>query len=66
VQHDYSYRDHEILLNVADVARWLGVSLDWIRDHATRRYPRLKAIRIGRLLRFRTHDVENFIRQLTN
>jgi hypothetical protein len=49
------------LLGPGDVARWLGVSAGWVRDHATRKQPRLKAIKVGKLLRFRPQDVEEFI-----
>lgn len=51
----------EALLKPAEVARWLGVSAGWVRDHATRRRPRLRAVRLGRLMRFRAADVEEFI-----
>lgn len=49
------------LMEAADVARWLGVSEQWVRDHGTKREPRLKSVRIGRLLRFRHEDVQEFI-----
>ena len=49
------------LLDPGEVARWLGVSAGWVRDHATRKQPRLKAIKVGKLLRFRPQDVEEFI-----
>ena len=50
------------LLGPDDVAKWLGVSSGWVRDHATRKVPRLKAVKVGKLLRFRPEDVETFIR----
>ena len=50
------------LLGPGDVARWLGVSAGWVRDHATRKQPRIKAVKIGKLLRFKAEDVEDFIR----
>jgi excisionase family DNA binding protein len=53
------------LLGPADVARWLGVSSGWVRDHATRKEPRLKAVKVGKLLRFRPEDVEDFLRICT-
>jgi excisionase family DNA binding protein len=49
------------LLGPAEVARWLGVSAGWVRDHATRKQPRIKAVKVGKLLRFRPKDVEDFI-----
>jgi len=50
------------LLGPTDVARWLGVSPGWVRDHATRKEPRLKSVKVGKLLRFRPEDVEDFLR----
>ena len=55
------------LLNVEDVAEWLGVSKGWVRDHAAgRRLPRLVAIKLGApngkgLWKFREEDVQQFI-----
>jgi predicted DNA-binding transcriptional regulator AlpA len=56
----------EPLLTLAEVARQLGVSLGWTRDHATRRNPRIPVVRLGgkrALLRFRPQDVRQFITQ---
>jgi predicted DNA-binding transcriptional regulator AlpA len=52
------------LLTLDRVAELLGVSKAWVRDHATRRKPRLPVVRLGgkrAILRFRSQDVENFI-----
>jgi predicted DNA-binding transcriptional regulator AlpA len=52
------------LLSLDEVATTLGVSAAWVRDHATRRSPRLPVVRLGgkrAILRFRVEDVENFI-----
>ena len=51
------------LLTPQDVARRLQVSVAWVRDHATRKHPRLVGIKIGGLLRFCSDDVDNFIKQ---
>ena len=51
------------LLEPAQVARWLGVSPGWVRDHATRKHPRIRSVKVGKLLRFRADDVEEFIQQ---
>jgi excisionase family DNA binding protein len=53
------------LLGPTDVAKWLGVSSGWVRDHATRKEPRIKAVKVGKLLRFRPEDVEDFLRTCT-
>jgi predicted DNA-binding transcriptional regulator AlpA len=52
------------LLTLDDVAGMLGVSKAWVRDHATRRLPRIPVVRLGdrrAVLRFRPQDVEQFI-----
>ena len=53
------------LLGPSDVAKWLGVSAGWVRDHATRKEPRLRAVKVGKLLRFRPKDIEDFLRSCT-
>lgn len=50
------------LLGLAEVAEWLGVSVAWVRDHATRKSPRIPAVKAGKLLRFRPVDVKGFIK----
>ena len=52
------------LLTLDDVAAYLGVSKAWVRDHATRRNPRIPAVRFGDkrgIMRFRPQDVERFV-----
>lgn len=52
------------LLTLDEVARMLGVSKAWVRDHATRRNPRIPVVRLGSaraLLRFRQQDIDRFI-----
>jgi predicted DNA-binding transcriptional regulator AlpA len=49
------------LLDVRQVAQALGVSQAWVRDHATRKQPRLPVLRLGKLLRFRSEDIETFV-----
>jgi excisionase family DNA binding protein len=51
----------EKLLTPREVASWLDVSIDWVQDHATAKEPRIASVRIGKLLRFRREDVEEFI-----
>ena len=53
----------ERLLTVEDVACWLGVSKGWIYDHTTRKKPFLPCVRMGEVTRFRSTDVEAFIRE---
>jgi len=52
------------LLTLDQVANMLHVSKAWVRDHATRRNPRLPVVRFGdrrAVLRFRPQDIERFI-----
>jgi excisionase family DNA binding protein len=53
----------ERLFTAQEVAARLGVSERWVRDHATRRKPRLRAIKLGPLLRFRWSDVQALVAQ---
>ena len=52
------------LWTLDEVAEFLQMSPAWVRDHATRRQPRIPCIRLGghrKVLRFRPHDVRQFI-----
>jgi excisionase family DNA binding protein len=51
------------LLTPGDVAKLLNVSAAWVRDHATRKQPRLPVVRVGKLLRFRPHEIEEWIQE---
>lgn len=51
----------ESLWTAKQAAALLGVSERWVRDHATRRFPKLPVVKLGPLLRFRRTDVEQFI-----
>ncbi len=51
----------ERLYTPQEVADRLGVSERWVRDHATRRIPRIRAVKLGPLLRFREADVAAFV-----
>ncbi len=51
------------LLTPSEVAEQLGVSAAWVRDHATRKQPRIPVVKLGKLLRFRQADIQAFIEQ---
>ena len=55
----------ERLYTAKEVAERLSVSERWVRDHATRRNPRIAAVKLGSLLRFRWLDVQIFVAELT-
>jgi len=52
------------------VARRLNVSPEWVRDHSSRKEPRLPVIRLGGgagragLLRYRASQIEKFIAEM--
>lgn len=52
------------LLNARQVAEKLGVSERWVRDHTTRRSPKIRAVKLGTLIRYRWADVEVFMESL--
>ena len=52
------------LLTPQDVARRLQVSVAWVRDHSTRKHPRLPVVRVGGLLRYHPLDLDHWIQDL--
>lgn len=52
------------------VAQRLNVSPDWVRDHSSRKEPRLPVIRLGGgpgragLLRYRRSEIEKFLEEM--
>lgn len=54
----------ERLLNAREVAARLGVSERWVRDHTTRRSPKIRGVKLGPLMRYRVADVDEFLRNL--
>ena len=57
-------RHDDRLLNARQVADKLGVSERWVRDHTTRRSPRIRGIKLGLLMRYRREDVDAFMAEL--
>jgi hypothetical protein len=61
---------YDPLLTPEQVAKRLNVSPDWVRDHSSRKAPRLPVIRLGGgpgragLLRYRASDIENFVEEM--
>jgi excisionase family DNA binding protein len=53
----------ERLLTPSDVAEWLGVSTAWVRAHAANRQPKLPTVRLGKLMRFRAEEIEQFLKE---
>lgn len=62
---DAALTNHERLLTAREVAARLGVSERWVRDHTTRRSPKIRAIKLGTLIRYNRIDVENFVQNLS-
>ena len=61
---DLMNRNDERLLNARQVAQKLGVSERFIRDHTTRRLPRIPGVKMGKLLRYRACDLDVFMSKL--
>ena len=63
---DGALHDHndERLLSARQVADKLGVSERWVRDHTTRRSPKIRAIKMGMLVRYRRADVDVFMQEM--
>jgi predicted DNA-binding transcriptional regulator AlpA len=57
-------REEDRLLNARQVAIRLGVSERFIRDHTTRRLPKIPALKLGKLIRYRRADVDLFMMEL--
>lgn len=60
----HSLSKGERLLNAREVAAKLGVSERFVRDHTTRRLPRIPGVRLGKLIRYRSCDVDLFMAEL--
>ena len=58
-----SVQTPERLLTPKEVAEILSVSVAWVLDHSSRRRPFLPPIRLGKAVRFRRSDVEEFIQK---
>jgi excisionase family DNA binding protein len=61
VSHRSEFPVQERLLNAREVAARLGVSERWVRDHTTRRSPKIRGVKLGTLMRYRHADVEEFM-----
>jgi excisionase family DNA binding protein len=53
----------ERLLTPKEVAEILSVSVAWVLDHASRRRPLLPSVKLGKAVRFRREQVEEFIKE---
>jgi hypothetical protein len=58
------YHD-DYLLTAREVAVILRVSERWVRDHTTRRSPKIRAIKLGPLVRYRWGDLRAFMAGLS-
>jgi excisionase family DNA binding protein len=56
-------RRASLLLTPHQVASRLQVSPSWVRDHATRKLPKIPSVKVGKLLRFKIEDIDQFIHE---
>ena len=67
---EWNVNASDVLLTPDQVAERLSVSVDWVRDHSSRKTPRLPVIRLGGgpgrkgLLRYRAGEIEKFIAEM--
>lgn len=54
----------KVWYTVEELAERWGMKPGWVRDHATRKSPRIKVRKFGRFLRFHYSDVVNFEEQI--
>lgn len=57
--------DPSCLLTAIEVASIFRVSERWVRDHTTRRSPRIRAVYLGPLVRYRLSDIAEFLNDRT-
>jgi excisionase family DNA binding protein len=55
--------EQDRLLTVKEVAGRLRMSESWVLSHARGAYPPIRAIRMGKRVRFRETDVREFIQR---
>ena len=56
--------NQNFLLTPTQVAERLQVSVAWVRDHSTRKYPRIPVVRVGGLLRYHPEDIDLWLQDL--
>ena len=54
----------KVWYTVEELAERWGMKPGWVRDHATRKSPRIKVRKFGRFLRFHYGDVVHFEEQI--
>jgi excisionase family DNA binding protein len=53
------------LLSVEEVAALLGMSTAWVRQHSNgMRQPAIPSVKLGKAVRFRRQQIEDFIRSM--
>jgi len=57
------YERVEELIDSNETARLLGVTVNWVRDHTTRRQPIVPHVKMGRKIRFERVELMRFIRE---
>lgn len=64
VEQIATVQPEKVWYTVKELAAEWGMKESWIRDHVTRKKPRIKARKFGRLTRFHRDDIETFLKQI--
>jgi Helix-turn-helix domain len=54
----------KVWYTVKDLSTEWGISEGWIRDHATRKQPRIKGRKFGKFIKFHKTDIETFLNKI--
>jgi hypothetical protein len=54
----------KLWFTVKDLSAEWGISEGWIRDHATRKQPRIKGRKFGKFIKFHRDDIKTFLDQI--
>ena len=57
-------RGEKLWYTPAELAELIGLTPSWVRDHITRKEPRIRAHKFGRLHRIHIEDVREFLEQI--
>ena len=54
----------KVWYTVKELAAEWGISEGWVRDHATRKQPRIRDRKFGKFIKFHRDDIRTFLDQI--